>query len=97
MPVTDRFRVSGSAIAGAMARRRTGTGSSRVEKTGPARLPRPVQIVQLSVFVYCAIYKYCKLHNLHANRLRVQGRLRGGEGRRRRPRAKAGPARVWDV
>lgn len=67
------------------------------------RLPRPVQIVQLSKNVNCAIVRFCKLCNLQILQVaqftceplaRLGVRLEGGEGRGRRPRAKAGPARV---
>lgn len=97
MPGTDRFRVSGSSTACAMARRRTGTGSSRVEKIGPEAPAAGAN---------CAIVEKCKLCNLQILQVaqftceplaRSEVRLEGGEGRRRRPRTEAGPARVWDV
>ena len=54
MPSADRFRVSDSAPVGAAARRRTGTGSSRVEKMG-LEAPAPG--------ANCAIVEKCKLCN----------------------------------
>ena len=54
MPGAGRFRVSGGATACAMARRRTGTVSIRVEKIG-LEAPAPG--------ANCAIVEKCKLCN----------------------------------